>query len=45
MLRCAALRRLQEVDEEGMIKAAERMESVKLSMTLAQLKPQKMAYA
>lgn len=35
----------QEVDEESMIKAAERMESVKMSMTLAQLLPQKMAYA
>ncbi len=36
---------VQEVDEEALVKAAERMESVMLSMSLGQLLPQKLAYA
>jgi hypothetical protein len=43
--RIFVLRGMQEVDEEALIEAAEQMESVKLSMSLGQLLPQKLAYA
>ena len=36
---------LQEVDEDALVKAADKMESVKLSLTVQQLLPEKMLYA
>ncbi|GAB4819066.1 hypothetical protein N2152v2_006112 [Parachlorella kessleri] len=35
----------KEVDEDALVKAADKMESVKLSLTVQQLLPEKMAYA